>query len=126
MVLVDKLTDQRRPLRNGVAGVDEEMSFIAEWWHQVILGVAARPGIGRMHFFGEVRAEKRIVLDIDPKHRNPRGPAEFGCRFDKLVGGAVVVRLAADTSAAAACEDDERLYGSEILARERDGRPAAR
>src|SRR4051812_23703846 len=43
---VQERAHQRRPHCNGVGGVDEKMSFVAEWRQQVILGRSSGAGVG--------------------------------------------------------------------------------
>src|SRR3954447_5266786 len=101
------------------------MSFATEGRHQMIFGPAAGPGEGLMHALRQGRAEERVVLDIEPQHWYPRGPAEIGSRFDELVWRAVVIGFAVDATAASSCEGDDCLDLRRVCARERNGGPAA-
>ena len=88
----------------------------------MILGPAAGRGESLMPALRQGRAEEGVVLDIEPQHRHPRGPAEIRGRFDQSVWRAVVVRLAVD---ATYCKGDDRPDLRRVHARQRDGSPAA-
>jgi hypothetical protein len=61
--------------------------------------------------------EERIVLKIDPQHRRSGGSPEICSRLDELVGRAIVVGLAADTSAAPGGKNDDRPDRGQVAAR---------
>src|SRR5437879_5397132 len=107
-LLVEKFRHERRPDRDGVGRADEEMSLVAERWHETVFGLAACRVEGLMHAFGQGRAEEGIVLDVDPKHRHARRAAELlGC-FHQFVRRAIVVWLAVDPATAAGGKGDNR------------------
>src|SRR5258708_34818813 len=108
-LLLEELRHERRPDRDGVGRADEEMPLVAERRHETVFGLAAGRGEGLMHAFGQGWAEEAIVFDIDPKHRHPRCTAEFAGCFHQSVRCAIVVWLAADTSAAAGGKSDDGL-----------------
>src|SRR3954454_9794034 len=106
---VQEFRHERRPDRDGVGRADEEMSVVTERRHQMVFGLAAGPGKGLVHAFGQGRAEESIVLDVDPQHRYPRRAAELTGRFHELVRCAIVVRLVVDAAATACGEGDDGL-----------------
>src|SRR5882757_3508775 len=101
------------------------MPLLAERRHQAVFGLATGRGEGLMHAFGQRRAEKGIVFDIDPKHRHTRCAAEFAGRFHQSVRCAIVVWLAADTAATAGGKGDDGLDLWWVQAGKRDRGPSA-
>src|SRR4051812_50160716 len=67
----------------------------------MIFGPAAGCSEGVMHALREIRAEERVVLDIDPQHRHPRGAAEIGGRRRPFFLGATIVPVCLDPPPAA-------------------------
>src|SRR5260370_15636665 len=100
------------------------MPVAAERRKQVIFGAAARLGIGLVHSLRELGAEERVVLDVDPQHGYARALSEFACRRDQFVGGAIGVGFAADASASARRRREDCPNRWQVLARQRERRPA--
>src|ERR1700704_6023181 len=66
--LVEERRNHRRPDRDGVRGIDEEMAVATMRRKQVIFGLAAGTREGRMHSLRQLGPEIGVVLDIHPEH----------------------------------------------------------
>src|SRR6516162_8038063 len=101
------------------------MPIVAKRRQQVIFRISAGARIGLMHPLRQLGAKESVILSINPQHGNPRGTSEVGRRLNQLVGGTLVVWLAANAPAASRLKGDDRLDRRQISARERNCRPAA-
>src|SRR6476659_787454 len=109
LMLVEESADQRRPDRHGICCIDKEMPVAAVWWKQMVFGIAAGGGEGRMHPLRQFGSEIGVVLDIHPQHRHSRRAAELAGGFNQLLGRTVVIGLAVDAAAAPGGKGDDRL-----------------
>src|SRR5215212_3608988 len=107
-MLVEELAYERRPYWNGFSRIDKEVAVASERREYSKLRFPARLCKRLVHSTCQVRAEVRVVLRVNPKHRYAGFCAELARYFDELVGRAIVVRLSINSSASACCKGDDR------------------